>query len=856
MTTTINASNASYKSRVNLVDFIMSNMVSQESGNTGLGVLVSGDPGIGKTSFAKFFSQFMGMTLITIEAPHITEEHVINIPFIVSNNRGDRRGDQEIDIEDYSLVLADSHLYGELTNARKIPDSELLINIYKSGADTQKIWEHLGGTQDKIPQEIVALRNRYSVILFLDEFFRQSSPRIRNMLRAILDGKIGTHDLPKNCYVLFASNMKNSSGTEGIEGMALNSDFLQYDFATPNKQDWFGWLVSKFKEDSKVQLDSRIVEKFHDLLDQEDLSHYDLDHDVRVSPRRWEQLLLLINAVLPLTGGNKEKDAKTLLTNVRANFKNYTTSGHAAIVEKVLTAVAELIQETSDVSISPKAMAAKSEWRDAMEQQIAVKMKLGDHRSYVPVISGQPGIGKTANALKIAEDLDLRYIYVNCSNFDQDDINGIPTANKKKDKSGGMEVKFSFPKLYRQIKEDMAKSDTEYKADLIKDGKEDEARKYDEREWKYLVFFDELNRTSTKVFNALRRVILEKNFGDDLKLPESTIVIAAINPTDMGTTPLTSHMKDVVDILDTAPSWKGTLGFMKDKIRFKNQIEPEMVNKITTVIKDFSDKFKNQTEDRPDDERNFYIDIGADTVYISPREYIAMLSTAVEFTNVKLNRLLPKFGKADTDEERTQLAADISEDTREAVFTAIKSILTNVESKHATDNPKFMHDLRAWIFSIDTLELLVKNIETMSFAQIMNHYYGKPDADLADEIEFTNYMNVVDLNDYTSDLRTFLLTQIADEDAVVASLVKKTYPHKKRIDGVITHQEDTVTKVEHFIREIIHAIKAMNMSNEFIAATRTALLKVLGQVPRDKSIRPTELMDFNKRLMNFLKEIQ
>ncbi len=56
----------------------------QGSGNMrGLGgVLLGGDPGIGKTTFVELFSDLTGIHLITIEIPHIVEEHIINIHFL------------------------------------------------------------------------------------------------------------------------------------------------------------------------------------------------------------------------------------------------------------------------------------------------------------------------------------------------------------------------------------------------------------------------------------------------------------------------------------------------------------------------------------------------------------------------------------------------------------------------------------------------------------------------------------------------------------------------------------------------------------------------------------------------------
>ena len=129
-----------------------------------------------------------------------------------------------------------------------------------------------------------------------------------------------------------------------------------------------------------------------------------MNHKVRTSPRRWEQLLLYINASLP---AEDAKEAKSLLTNVKANFKNYLSGEKSALADKVLDAVAQLIKETSDLDVSATDENDAEEWQDTLEHQIKQKMKLGEHRKYIPIVSGLPGIGKTTHATKIAKDLDL-----------------------------------------------------------------------------------------------------------------------------------------------------------------------------------------------------------------------------------------------------------------------------------------------------------------------------------------------------------------------------------------------------------------------------------------------------------------
>ena len=87
---------------------------SQGSGNMrGLGgIMLGGDPGIGKTSFIELFSDLTGVHLITIEIPHIVEEHIINIPFLVYNpNNGTTQAGRS-ELHDKNPNNKDEYYYG------------------------------------------------------------------------------------------------------------------------------------------------------------------------------------------------------------------------------------------------------------------------------------------------------------------------------------------------------------------------------------------------------------------------------------------------------------------------------------------------------------------------------------------------------------------------------------------------------------------------------------------------------------------------------------------------------------------------------------------------------------------------
>ena len=113
--------------------------VAQSRGNMhGLGgLLLGGDPGVGKTTFMELFSDLTGIHLITIEVPHIVEEHIINIPFIVYNPDTETKKSDSSQLRDkdptnkdeYDMILADSNLFTQISSARSVPNDQYVANM-------------------------------------------------------------------------------------------------------------------------------------------------------------------------------------------------------------------------------------------------------------------------------------------------------------------------------------------------------------------------------------------------------------------------------------------------------------------------------------------------------------------------------------------------------------------------------------------------------------------------------------------------------------------------------------------------------------------------------------------------------
>ena len=830
----LNAASTSFKKRLDICEVVLGNMQSQMDGAKA-SILLGGDPGIGKTSFVEMFATLIGMNLVIIEAPHITEEHIINIPFIIydpkseTHSNGVTSVEAEYEQSDFTIKLSDSHLYTKLTSIHKLSDEEYLKNIYNSTEDIIKIFESLKGNETTVPPIIQEVREKFKVILFLDEYFRQTSTKIRNMLRGILDGRIGSHKLPKDVYVMYASNLKDEGNS--IEGRTMHGDFDEVDFGeyAASKDEWFAYLISKFKKDEKgVKLDMKIIEKFYEILGEEELNFEDMNKEVRTSPRRWEQLLLYINAALPASSYN---EAKALLSNVKVNFKNYLSGEKSELAGKVEDAVVELIKETSDIDINAEEENTAEEWQDTLEHQIRMKMKLGKNRKYIPIISGMPGIGKTTFIYeKVTHDLDLRYIYINCSNLSPEDVTGmpLPSSDGKGDKK--ISTAFSEPSLYKTIVDDMKKADEDHIAFLrhkYKEDAEDHIKEYEKKPFKYLIFFDELNRNSHKVFNGIRKLLLEKTFGGGYDIPEGTVMVGAINPKDNGAETLTGHMRDVVDVIDASADFNKTLAYIK-KREFKGLSFPKAKDIVFDIFEKFVNRFSLAEPDKDNGitmkQRKFYLNTGDVPTYISQREYTDMYTNAVRALSIKYTRLVTdNSDKIDFSDEAQ--VKELDEQLRLAVFTAFKNKLNSVFAKQ-TESPGFLDNLKGWFLHSDDFgfgdELYFKKADTVSLGDILSKYVsdesGKIDYNkhLFDDIDFISFIENNDPQQMREQLTNFFKEQIKSAIEADEKVLKKKHPLKQpNEDGseVLHAVEEEVSEFEYIIREILHAVK-INKGNK------------------------------------------
>lgn len=817
---------------------VLKHMLHTAGGVQHGGMLLAGDPGIGKTTAVNILGKLLDVNVITIEVPHIVEEHLINIPFIVFNpatnatTGGTTSG--RIGEDDYKLVLADSHLFQQMQQSRHTTDDQYLEYIKTAPPVVQSLYAALGGTATAIPADIKNVRSKIGNILFLDEFYRQTSTRIRNILRSILNGNIGMHRIPSSTYIVYASNMAD----EGLDEVPHNHQFLLKNFSPPSRDEWFTWLAGQYSKNANIRLDPRIINKMQQCLTDADISYQDVATSVRTSPRRWEQVILFINGTLPVSS---KQEASVLITNIRNQFINHATEEHSDLADKVVEAVTELISDTSNIQISPKELLEPHEWRLALDQAIQQLKKGGEFKRHIPVISGPPGIGKTKYVNDVAADNGMLLIDIDVSELFPDDVTGNPLpAGQTGDTQ--IRVKFSLPKLYYMITKRIAEKDAAYK-EFLKAEHPDEAdekiSEYQKKRWKYIIFFDELNRCDQRTFNALRRVMLEKSFGPDangkeLKLPSTAIVIGAWNPDPAtgGTSEVTQHFADVVDVIPARASWTQTKRFLS-KRKFP-ELDDAAQDVVLSLLDEFANKFKIRADEVDgrrisDEQRPFMLDFNGKPVYFSPREYTDVQSSLARAIALYSEDVWDE-PDASTSEKRELLDDYLGEALDEAVGFPL--------TKHGIPPHSVLEPVKEWLRNIpDNLfgGLLTRKVHaSVALSSALSHYLdGRGVDEMVKDPHFINNHNNKSNAEIIDDLNDLLRERLVDDESITKYLLDDNHKAIARSGDDLVYTTEPASLLRNFVMAMLYTLSINEYDNLRIQTAGKALSQAASKIRAD-----------------------
>ena len=142
-----------------------------------------------------------------------------------------------------------------------------------------------------------------------------------------------------------------------------------------------------------------------------------------------------------------------------------------------------------------------------------------------------------------------------------------------------------------------------------------------------------------KTFNALRKLLLEKQFDENHKLHDDVMIATAINPNDTATRTLTKHTMDVLDIIDVALDWGQFTNFLDTKEKFidlSEEIGFDIHKFGVNVLRDLADQFKSDIDVEGNEltspmVRPYYWNTpDGEVIYISPREFDQVITSFID----------------------------------------------------------------------------------------------------------------------------------------------------------------------------------------------------------------------------------
>lgn len=635
---------------------ILENMINRSFSGSKLSVMLGGDPGTGKTSTVRSLGRLTGLPVIVIEAPHIVEEHLIKIPFLTITNGVTQHhtsvtdkdvstyANTDIDFSESALITAIK------AQKRKYTFKELEAKMIKS--EMSQLFMDMSGYIAKV------YKSDYQCILFIDEFYR-APINIVNILRTTMNGFLGSEELPKSAYVMYATNLLSDDGIQetGLTEKDSNNQFLQKNLDTIPTEDFFDNLKTNFFDaisadpSSLSEADAEAVKTrlpmkpivFNEFLqffraenekqnlegEDDGVMLYDHDAGIRLSPRRIKQIILTVNSAVPV---KSVQEAKALLAYVSTNCRDYENiSNDPSFKSSIMKLVVDIIKKASPSvnlsEVTETSVLKASDWKDEFDFHLQTKIKLGTDRTNVTVISGLPGIAKTTYVGNVAANNGMNLIVIDGSTLNPDDVMGLTKIDQVT-----KTVSFSRPPLYDTIM-------LQYNKGVATEGVITATGRY-----KHILLLDEINRVKRlETYNSLRALMLEGKFNEKYRLPDDVMVVSAINPTSMAQdsiTQFTNHVKDVMDIINAAPNYDQIREHINTK---KNNVDAcsnvgaqSLSDDILTVLKGFFDIIRaTHDEEGRDlaltDIGDFYIAPTEDLVpmYISPREIDEIVSGTI-----------------------------------------------------------------------------------------------------------------------------------------------------------------------------------------------------------------------------------
>jgi len=580
--------------------------------------LLAGDPGSGKTSFVQAMALALDVGLVVIEAPHTSPDHVAPIPYYIYREGKLFKKDVSATQQSPEVKLAKPKLLTDLMQeyrrwANRQYNEKRVFPLLQQRFGPH--WVEMVKENFDLVQEA---RERYKLIMFLDEFYRVNSPQVANILRNLaLDRQIHGTPLAKGVYVILATNL----GDVGVEEIPDHHTFVIKELSyTPDELKDY-WL-------SSLGVSKDVAEAVLNVATNENgelITGRDTDTDTFASNRRLTHFALILDEAI--RSGDPEA-ARLAATLAHSNFYDPQHEAEHPLGARLSKLVADKLGNPEPFS--------HKEWQKALEIYIKMVERLGPKYKHTLNIYGPPGVGKSAVLTQLSQKLGAKgVVRIAVPELNPEATVGIPNV----DPNSG-ETSFDNPMLFDKIRKELDLTDEELRK--AREGCPDEEE--GEKKVKYIVFLDEISRPqSPKVFNFIRRMLLDKQVNDDprTRLPCGTLVVTAMNPFDESgaVEELSMHVKDVLDFIPSGVDTAQFVLYMRNKFQQIGPWAPNLFELLLNVLRDVSPGEDAQGKIVPSDERPFWQGTKGNVVWFPPRLIDSITKTFISGLGAIIKRL-------------------------------------------------------------------------------------------------------------------------------------------------------------------------------------------------------------------------
>ncbi len=149
--------------------------------------------------------------------------------------------------------------------------------------------------------------------------------------------------------------------------------------------------------------------------------------------------------------------------------------------------------------------------------------------------------------------------------------------------------------------------------------------------------------------------------------------------------------------------------------------------------------------------------------------------------------------------------------------------------KHKIESPQKLEEIANWIRNYSA-KFLIKTREAASLEEMLDEVLADPTQHLKDAVDFVNYVNNFELNQFAEDFENYLNKIFKSEKRAVDALLKSTHPKKTLADEKAALTKDMISKVEYVVQELRHAAQVHGLSSDLTDRMEQSVTQALTEL--------------------------